>query len=294
LSRCEEFAAKSCKVYATSRNIATIGAFKNPSIEKLAFDVTSDNDVERVIKTILDAEGKIDIVVNNAGVMGISRSVFAKDVVDSLSCHMVGPLVDLSLERVKNIFDTNTFAALRTAKAVVPFMAKRRSGLIINIGSIVAEMYVGLDVVSPFKSNNPCSPTPWNGIYSASKAALHTLTEVLQMECRPFNIDVMLVSPGTVRSNIADNQAAIFKLPLDSLYTRYLHNIMERMYSSQGEQTMATDAFAQEVVSKALRKEPPSYMTTGGRTTLFALLKWLPRAWALYFMWRRFSKPVST
>jgi len=256
---CEEFAAKSCKVYATSRNIATIGAFKNPSIEKLAFDVTSDNDVERVIKTILDAEGKIDIVVNNAGVMGIS------------------PLVDLSLERVKNIFDTNTFAALRTAKAVVPFMAKRRSGLIINIGSIVAEI-----------------PTPWNGIYSASKAALHTLTEVLQMECRPFNIDVMLVSPGTVRSNIADNQAAIFKLPLDSLYTRYLHNIMERMYSSQGEQTMATDAFAQEVVSKALRKEPPSYMTTGGRTTLFALLKWLPRAWALYFMWRRFSKPVST
>jgi len=256
---CEEFAAKSCKVYATSRNIATIGAFKNPSIEKLAFDVTSDNDVERVIKTILDAEGKIDIVVNNAGVMGIS------------------PLVDLSLERVKNIFDTNTFAALRTAKAVVPFMAKRRSGLIINIGSIVAEI-----------------PTPWNGIYSASKAALHTLTEVLQMECRPFNIDVMLVSPGTVRSNIADNQAAIFKLPPDSLYTRYLHNIMERMYSSQGEQTMATDAFAQEVVSKALRKEPPSYMTTGGRTTLFALLKWLPRAWALYFMWRRFSKPVST
>ena len=55
-----------------------------------------------------------------------------------------GPLLDLSLERVKNVFDTNTYSALRTTKAVVPAMAKRRSGLIINIGSVVGEMCVSL------------------------------------------------------------------------------------------------------------------------------------------------------
>jgi short-subunit dehydrogenase len=54
--------------------------------------------------------------------------------------HGVGPLADLSLERVKHVFDTNTFAVLRMAQSVIPFMARRRNGLIINIGSIVGEV----------------------------------------------------------------------------------------------------------------------------------------------------------
>jgi 1-acylglycerone phosphate reductase len=61
----------------------------------------------------------------------------------------VGPLIDLSLDQVKQTFDTNVFASLRIAKAVVPSMAKRRSGLIINIGSIVADMYVLPNFVMP-------------------------------------------------------------------------------------------------------------------------------------------------
>jgi len=255
---CEAF-AKSCKVYATSRHLASMDGFKDLSIEKLAMDVTNDEDVDRVIKAIVDAEGKIDIVVNNAGVLGIS------------------PLIDLSLERVHHIFDTNTFAALRIAKAVIPFMAKRRSGLIINIGSISGEI-----------------STPWNGIYNASKAALHSLTEVLQMECRPFNIKIMLVSPGSVKSKLADNQAATFKLPPESLYIGYLHNIMERLYASQRKNTMSTEVFAQMVVSKALLKNPPFYFSAGGNTILFALLKWLPRSWAMFLLWRQFSRPKST
>lgn len=69
LRRCEQFAEQSCKVYATSRSVATMEGFKHPSIEKLALDVTNDEDFERVIKTILDAEGKIDIAISNAGVV---------------------------------------------------------------------------------------------------------------------------------------------------------------------------------------------------------------------------------
>src|ERR1700722_3030504 len=72
VSRCEEFAKSGCKVYATSRNIMTMDGFKDTGIEKLSLDVTSDDDVENVIKTVLDAEGKIDILVNNAGISGIS------------------------------------------------------------------------------------------------------------------------------------------------------------------------------------------------------------------------------
>lgn len=256
---CEEFAAKSCIVYATSRNEKSMEGFKYGSIKKLRLDVTSEEDIERVVKTIVDEEGKIDIVVNNAGVLGIS------------------PLVDLSIERVKAVFDTNTYAPLRVAKAVVPVMAKRRSGLIINIGSVVGEV-----------------PTPWNGIYCSSKAALHSLTDVLQMECKPFNINVMLVAPASVRSKLSANQATTFSLPPDSLYTGYLHNLMQRMYASQGDKSMPTDKFAQMVVSRALRKDPPSYFTAGGNILIFNILKWLPRSWTLSFMWRLFSKPKST
>lgn len=197
------------------------------------------------------------------------------------------------MEQVKQTFDTNTFSALRMAKAVVPSMAERKSGLIVNIGSIVADMWVTLNVVTTHY-RSLCSPTPWNGLYSASKAALHTFTEVLQMECRPFNIDVMLVAPGAIKSNISNNQASIFKLPPDSLYGGYLHNMLDRLHSSQGKNTMPTDAFAKLIVKGCLQRKPATYITAGGNTTLFALLKWLPRAWVLLWMWRRFSKPHWT
>lgn len=133
-------------------------------------------------------------------------------------------------------------------------------------------------------------PTPWNGIYCASKAALHSITDVLQMECRPLNIDVMLVAPGAVQSNIAKNQEAVFKLPPDSLYIDYLPNILNRLHASQAPNRMSTDAFAKLVVTKALQKQPPIYLTAGGNSTLFALLRWFPRAWVLFIMWRRFSR----
>ncbi|KAG5654709.1 hypothetical protein H0H81_007465 [Sphagnurus paluster] len=119
---CEEFARQGCKVYATSRRVETIGEFQSPHVEKLALDVTSNEDVASVVKHITDAEGKIDIVVNNAGYF------------------CPGALIDQSLEDIQANFDTNTFSVLRVAKAVIPLMAQRRSGVIVNIGSVVGEM----------------------------------------------------------------------------------------------------------------------------------------------------------
>lgn len=66
-NRCEEFARQGCKVYATSRRVETIADFSNDSIEKLALDVTNDEKVQNALKFIVEKEGKIDVVVNNAG-----------------------------------------------------------------------------------------------------------------------------------------------------------------------------------------------------------------------------------
>ncbi|KAF7436574.1 hypothetical protein PC9H_003407 [Pleurotus ostreatus] len=252
---CEEFAARGCKVYATSRDVEKIAAFKDETIGRMALDVTSDDDIQRVVQHIHLAEGKLDVVVNNAG--GIC----------------VGALLDIPLEKVRQTFETNVFAALRVAKAVMPAMAERKSGTIVNIGSIVGEI-----------------PTPWNGIYSASKSALHTLTEVLSMEAKPFNVNVMLVSPGAVKSNIANNSAASFQMPEDSLYKDFIKNIYYRMNVSQAGNSMPTEKFVAKVVSNALQPKPPGYVTLGGNASTFSFFKWLPRAWVLWFMWRIYSK----
>jgi short-subunit dehydrogenase len=227
------------------------------SVEKRAMDVTSDDDVKLVVQSILEEQGKIDIVVNNAGALAI------------------GPLLDVSLDQARKAFETNTFSVLRVAQAVAPSMVERKRGLIINIGSIVANI-----------------PTPWNGLYCAAKAAVHALSDALAMECKPFGVKVMLVAPGAIRSNISTNQAATLQLSPASIYKPYFDRVRERVHISQAEGSMPTDEFAQRVVAKALSPNPPTYMSLGGGSRVFAFLHWLPHWLVLWIVgsklvWRK-------
>lgn len=137
------------------------------------------------------------------------------------------------------------------------------------------------------------SATPWNGLYCASKAAAQSLSDVLSMECKPFNISVLHVAPGAVKSNISANGGRDYILPPNSLYTAYLPNILKRVYASQTPDTMPTEAFAKLVVSKALHPTPSLYLLAGGKTWLFGLMRWLPKSWVLFIMWREYSKGVT-
>jgi len=203
-----------------------------------------------------------------------------------------GPLIDNSMDIIRKTFETNTFAILRVAKVVIPEMAKRNQGVIVNIGSIVGQMYVFLlerILVSRFTCH--CSSaTPWNGIYCASKAAVDSISQVLSMECRPFGIQVFHVAPGSVKSNLAETGARHFSLAPKSLYRSFLENIMDRIYTSQGPHSMPAEAFAKRVVSKALQKNPPLYLCLGGQSLILTILTWVPRAVVMELMWRRFSK----
>ncbi|KAH7923004.1 NAD(P)-binding protein [Leucogyrophana mollusca] len=248
---CERFAEQGCVVYATSRRPETMQGFAHPSIRTLSLDVTSDESVQSAVQHILEESGKIDIVVNNAGALAI------------------GPLVEVSIDQVKKTFDTNTFSVLRVAKAVIPSMVARKRGLVVNIGSVAGEI-----------------PAPWNGLYCATKAALHALSNVLAMECQPFGVDVMLVAPGGVRSNLAANQAATLELSPDSLYKPYINAILAIMNASRGKGSMDTAAFARRVVQKALSPKPPAYMTLGQESTVVAVLLWLPRRFVRWLVMR--------
>lgn len=134
-------------------------------------------------------------------------------------------------------------------------------------------------------------PTPWNGVYAAAKAALHSLTDILWMECKPLNVNVMLVGTGSIQSNLSSNQHLSFNIPEDSLYKPYAQQMINRIDASQ-ERGIAMPAvdFAKKVVAGALSNPPPRYLTLGGRSFAFRLLQWLPRTWVLILLWRRFSK----
>ncbi|KAJ7293106.1 oxidoreductase [Mycena rebaudengoi] len=252
-SLCEHFAQSGCIVYASARRLESMAGFNSPLIKTLTLDVTNGADVRRVVAHVVEDAGKIDIVVNNAGAIGI------------------GPLIEQPMDNVLANFDTNTHGALRVAQAVFPHMAERRSGLIVNVGSVVAEISV-----------------PWNGLYSAAKAAMHSMSEILSMELKPFNISVMYIAPGSVRSNIANNSR--FSLQPGSRYTAFLPNIIQRQNASQGPTSMPADIFAATMVRQVLNKKPPRYLMLGGNTRLFAVLKWLPRSVVLWYMWRLFSR----
>ncbi|KAI0294995.1 hypothetical protein BC826DRAFT_1009869 [Russula brevipes] len=149
-----EFASQGCKVYATARKLEKMQALHHLQIELLSLDVTDDSAVKKVVDTIIANEGKIDIVVNNAGI----------------GCY--GPTLELPLEQVQAAFDTNVFSVLRINRAALPHMAARKQGMFITVGSVVAQW-----------------PLPWGGIYAATKSAVHAITYALEMECRPFTAD---------------------------------------------------------------------------------------------------------
>lgn len=156
-------------VYGTTRDVSKYPDFSEFPLINL--DVTKSETVQKAIDTIIKKEGKIDILINNAGV-GITGAV--EEIPDS---------------EIISHFETNYFGAIRTIKAILPQMRKQKAGLIINITSIAG--YMGL---------------PYRGIYSASKAALEITTEAIRMEVKDFGITVTNLAPGDFATNIASGR----------------------------------------------------------------------------------------
>ncbi|OYX23407.1 MAG: short-chain dehydrogenase/reductase [Flavobacteriales bacterium 32-35-8] len=152
-------------VYGTSRNPQNYSESKFPILK---LDLKSIETIQETIQEIIVKEGRIDVLVNNAGA-GIT-----------------GAIEELPEAEIKANFDTNFFGPINVIKAVLPQMRKQHSGLIINITSIAG--YMGL---------------PYRGIYSASKGALELITEAFRMEIKNFNIKMTNVAPGDFATNIA-------------------------------------------------------------------------------------------
>jgi short-subunit dehydrogenase len=156
---------KGYTVYGTSRNPEK---YKDSKFSILKLDVKNIPSIEKTVEAILEKEGRLDVLVNNAGV-GIT-----------------GPIEETPEIEIKANFETNFFGPINVIKSVLPHMRMQGEGLIINITSIAG--YMGL---------------PYRGVYSASKAALEIITESFRMELKDFNIEMTNVAPGDFATNIA-------------------------------------------------------------------------------------------
>ncbi len=177
-------------VYGTSRNP---DKYLNSAFKLLQLDVNDVKSIEKTINYIIDKEGSIHVLINNAG-KGIT-----------------GPLEETPLSEIKSNFATNFFGVMQVCNAILPKMRKQKNGLIINVTSIAGDM--GL---------------PYRGIYSASKAALSVYTETLRLETKQFNINIVDVAPGDFATNIA---AGRFHTPLfeNSAYKKQYEKVLQQI-----------------------------------------------------------------
>jgi len=147
------------KVYGTSRRG---GDASGRSFEMLCLDVTSDESVDAAVRTLMQQEGRIDLLVNNAG-FGVAP----------------GGAEESSIEQARSIFDTNFFGILRMTRAVLPHMRRQGSGRIINIGSVLGFL-----------------PMPYGALYAATKHAIEGYSESLDHELRTRGIRVSVIEPA--------------------------------------------------------------------------------------------------
>lgn len=158
-------------VYAGLRDLRTRASLDHAAgalpITPLQLDVTSEADRRGAIARILEEQGRVDALVNNAGI-GVG-----------------GFLEQLTSEEIRQVYEVNVFGALELCRAVLPAMRARGGGAIVNISSMSGRMALA-----------------GNGLYSSSKFALEGLSEALRLEVRAFGVRVVLVEPGAYRTDI--------------------------------------------------------------------------------------------
>jgi len=163
-----ELAAAGFTVYGTSRRAAA--GEEREGVRFLPLDVTDDDSVAAAVREVIDRSGRIDVLVNNAG-LGIA-----------------GAAEESSIEQARALFDTNLFGSIRMTRAVLPQMRKQGGGRVINVSSVLGLV-----------------PAPFAALYAATKHAIEGYSESLDHEVREYGVRVLLVEPAYTRTSFDTN-----------------------------------------------------------------------------------------
>jgi NAD(P)-dependent dehydrogenase (short-subunit alcohol dehydrogenase family) len=204
------------------------------AVEVVPLDVTDDTSVEAAVRTVEEAHGAVDVLVNNAGVAGS------------------GPVETIPLALARGVLDTNVWGPVRTTRAVLPAMRARGSGVIVNVSSAAGRV----------------PGMPYNGFYAASKHALGALSESLAWELAPFGIRVVLIEPGFVATEIFEKSWTT-----DDAGAPYGadHRWMNAFFRTSGETRAGDPAVVAEAVARAAADPgTPLHVLVGDDARTFA------------------------
>ena len=153
-----------------SKNITEIVNTENLPLRVIQLDVNDDISVKNAINKIIAENGRIDVLINNAGY------------------GLFSPIEDITLDQVKEQFETNFFGVVRLVKEVLPVMRKQRNGIIVNVSSGAGRVAI-----------------PVSSAYVATKFALEELSESMRYELKEFGINTIIIEPGVIRTNFVEN-----------------------------------------------------------------------------------------
>jgi 1-acylglycerone phosphate reductase len=212
------------------------------------------------------------------------------------------------MDLVRAAFETNVFGLLKCTQIVGVEMMKRRQGLSTAHISVLTLSVINIGSMVGYKS------TPWGGIYCATKACVHSLSDALRMELKNYGIKVMVVAPGAIKSEIGNANLRNLKLKgdgmdktdicgidsIDSLYSSVIDRVIARANTSQSiipaiqaliltiaeSHSTPASCLAKTIVDSALSSSPPAYLTTGATSTSFCLCRInLCVGWRFYLLY---------
>lgn len=221
------------KVYGTSRRGAQAG---QRDYDMLPLDVTNDASVEALVATVMRLEGRIDLLVNNAG-FGVAPAGAEES----------------SIEQAQAIFDTNFFGVVRMTRAALPHMRAQGSGRIINIGSVLGFL-----------------PMPYGALYAATKHAIGGYSESLDHELRNWGIRSVVIEPAYTKTPFdanlleADAKLDVYR----DVRTAVSRRITEVMSTAEGPEVVA-----ETILKAALARKPKLHYTSGRLAARLRLLR---------------------
>jgi NAD(P)-dependent dehydrogenase (short-subunit alcohol dehydrogenase family) len=229
-------------VYAAARRLEIMEDIKKLGAQTFRMDVSDDASMVHGVEKIIAAEGRIDVLVNNAGYGSY------------------GSLEDTPMSEAKYQFEVNVFGLARLSQLVIPYMRKQRSGKIINITSIAGKI-----------------AEPHGSWYHSSKFAVEGISDCMRMELKQFGIDVVLIEPGGIKTewnNIARDNLA--KVSGQTVYGDLVHKQVKmlKFFDAIGSEPIVIA----KTIFRAVKSRRPKarYVAGRGSTTMLALRKILP------------------
>ncbi len=198
----QALAAKGHKVYAAARRMELMEPLKEQGITPLRMDVTDEQSMAEGVRFILDREGRIDVLVNNAGY------------------GYFGPVENVAMAEARRQLEVNVFGLARLCQLVLPTMRAQHSGRIINLSSVAGRTVIY-----------------FGGWYHVSKYSVEALSDAMRMELKPFGIDVVKIQPGAIGTDwgiiAADHlRQSSEGTPYEEEGTRWART-MDKMYRSR-------------------------------------------------------------